>query len=124
MYHFCVRLKACAGAGIASVMATNAARTQSGRDTIFLLLVPGGSRHGGIPSRQQRPEEPREKPEAGFDPVARSAFVRPLPGRRRGVKAQHERAPGLLRNRSEEHTSELQSRQYLVCRLLLEKNKA
>src|SRR3712207_7249691 len=26
-----------------------------------------------------------------------------------------------FRNRSEEHTSELQSRQYLVCRLLLEK---
>src|SRR3712207_7330788 len=35
--------------------------------------------------------------------------------------------PGLLRGhahlRSEEHTSELQSRQYLVCRLLLEKKK-
>src|SRR3712207_6996049 len=29
----------------------------------------------------------------------------------------------LLRDRSEEHTSELQSRQYLVCRLLLEKNQ-
>src|SRR3712207_7002361 len=28
-----------------------------------------------------------------------------------------------LRFRSEEHTSELQSRQYLVCRLLLEKKK-
>src|SRR3712207_6847090 len=28
---------------------------------------------------------------------------------------------GLLEKRSEEHTSELQSRQYLVCRLLLEK---
>src|SRR3712207_8497189 len=28
-----------------------------------------------------------------------------------------------IRERSEEHTSELQSRQYLVCRLLLEKNK-
>src|SRR3712207_7393591 len=28
------------------------------------------------------------------------------------------------RKRSEEHTSELQSRQYLVCRLLLEKKKA
>src|SRR3712207_7838370 len=27
-------------------------------------------------------------------------------------------------NRSEEHTSELQSRQYLVCRLLLEKKKS
>src|SRR3712207_7627652 len=28
-----------------------------------------------------------------------------------------------LRDRSEEHTSELQSRQYLVCRLLLEKKE-
>src|SRR3712207_9524801 len=28
-----------------------------------------------------------------------------------------------FRTRSEEHTSELQSRQYLVCRLLLEKKK-
>src|SRR3712207_8320342 len=44
--------------------------------------------------------------------------------------AQHVQATGLddlfvlglhLRLRSEEHTSELQSRQYLVCRLLLEK---
>src|SRR3712207_8206889 len=30
---------------------------------------------------------------------------------------------GALLHRSEEHTSELQSRQYLVCRLLLEKKK-
>src|SRR3712207_8871236 len=29
----------------------------------------------------------------------------------------------VLLNRSEEHTSELQSRQYLACRLLLEKTK-
>src|SRR3712207_8518733 len=29
----------------------------------------------------------------------------------------------LVQGRSEEHTSELQSRQYLVCRLLLEKKK-
>src|SRR3712207_8840615 len=29
----------------------------------------------------------------------------------------------IFRKRSEEHTSELQSRQYLVCRLLLEKKK-
>src|SRR3712207_7127505 len=34
---------------------------------------------------------------------------------RRGLRAE--------RGRSEEHTSELQSRQYLVCRLLLEKKK-
>src|SRR3712207_8484994 len=32
-----------------------------------------------------------------------------------------DRMVGKLRMRSEEHTSELQSRQYLVCRLLLEK---
>src|SRR3712207_7481504 len=31
--------------------------------------------------------------------------------------------PAHVVNRSEEHTSELQSRQYLVCRLLLEKKK-
>src|SRR3712207_9227503 len=34
-----------------------------------------------------------------------------------------EPAVELLEERSEEHTSELQSRQYLVCRLLLEKKK-
>src|SRR5947209_14166032 len=33
------------------------------------------------------------------------------------------RAVERSRERSEEHTSELQSRQYLVCRLLLEKKK-
>src|SRR3712207_8427157 len=33
------------------------------------------------------------------------------------------RIVGWARARSEEHTSELQSRQYLVCRLLLEKKK-
>src|SRR5438445_4007678 len=32
-------------------------------------------------------------------------------------------AQGVAQQRSEEHTSELQSRQYLVCRLLLEKKK-
>src|SRR3712207_8047739 len=37
--------------------------------------------------------------------------------------AQLERAAILRAARSEEHTSELQSRQYLVCRLLLEKKK-
>src|SRR3712207_8158854 len=32
-------------------------------------------------------------------------------------------SPRVTTSRSEEHTSELQSRQYLVCRLLLEKKK-
>src|SRR2546422_4841385 len=37
------------------------------------------------------------------------------------LKSQY--APDVLRIRSEEHTSELQSRLHLVCRLLLEKKK-
>src|SRR3712207_7555599 len=48
----------------------------------------------------------------------------PLVGR--DVRAERpvgEHPVELLVERSEEHTSELQSRQYLVCRLLLEKTK-
>src|SRR3712207_8076309 len=42
--------------------------------------------------------------------------------RRRGSRARPRPVyPGVRGARSEEHTSELQSRQYLVCRLLLEK---
>src|SRR3712207_8424239 len=49
-------------------------------------------------------------------------------GRRReiGLQAAVDRRAARavrLEHRSEEHTSELQSRQYLVCRLLLEKKK-
>src|SRR3712207_8948689 len=40
-----------------------------------------------------------------------------------GVLVAEAHEPRLMRFRSEEHTSELQSRQYLVCRLLLEKKK-
>src|SRR3712207_7505720 len=49
--------------------------------------------------------------------------------RKRDLSLQHalhnrKHAPGLrVELRSEEHTSELQSRQYIVCRLLLEKKK-
>src|SRR3712207_6974535 len=50
------------------------------------------------------------------------AWLQPEPGLHRravlAVLAEEER-----QLRSEEHTSELQSRQYLVCRLLLEKKK-
>src|SRR3712207_8934939 len=38
-------------------------------------------------------------------------------------RARRRAGDGLRLPRSEEHTSELQSRQYLVCRLLLEKKK-
>src|SRR3712207_7083459 len=43
----------------------------------------------------------------------------PTEALRRSIRHKHVRIGG----RSEEHTSELQSRQYLVCRLLLEKKK-
>src|SRR3712207_7317471 len=45
----------------------------------------------------------------------------PRPGQRT-VLCRFIRSRGVI-GRSEEHTSELQSRQYLVCRLLLEKKK-
>src|SRR3712207_7396283 len=39
------------------------------------------------------------------------------------IAGRFEKSPKVEYDRSEEHTSELQSRQYLVCRLLLEKKK-
>src|SRR3712207_7189657 len=44
-----------------------------------------------------------------------------LPARRPNDDDLRRYLPGVEPERSEEHTSELQSRQYLVCRLLLEK---
>src|SRR5947209_17253600 len=53
--------------------------------------------------------------------MARNAPVESKRSRRSSmVSDTNGRPPGA---RSEEHTSELQSRQYLVCRLLLEKKK-
>src|SRR3712207_494294 len=65
-------------------------------------------------------------PEVRMSPDLRlaTAYVMPLGGQdEREVLAALERNRKHLRQRSEEHTSELQSRQYLVCRLLLEKKK-
>src|SRR5438445_4259999 len=58
-----------------------------------------------------------------YTTLFRSSQPRPRarPARGRGPRGP-QRAPFRVR-RSEEHTSELQSRQYLVCRLLLEKKK-
>src|SRR3712207_7644039 len=73
--------------------------------------VPARARglHGRLRARAER--EPRR---------ARAPVRLPRP-RRPELHAPHARH--LERRRSEEHTSELQSRQYLVCRLLLEKKK-
>src|SRR3712207_7935127 len=55
------------------------------------------------------------------DVLLRSARQRRPP--RQGVGAGRQGLGRARAGRSEEHTSELQSRQYLVCRLLLEKKK-
>src|SRR3712207_6989666 len=57
-----------------------------------------------------------------------SAARRTSPRRQRGTRPRADARAGTASayrpaSRSEEHTSELQSRQYLVCRLLLEKKK-
>src|SRR5437764_10734996 len=50
-------------------------------------------------------------------------FRSPMPPIARGNRVSWRSAGSRPRSRSEEHTSELQSPMYLVCRLLLEKKK-
>src|SRR3712207_7151796 len=69
--------------------------------------LPARLRGGRLPGPQ--PHEAGDDAEVVLDPVLQLLEQPPV-----GVER-------LLR--SEEHTSELQSRQYLVCRLLLEKKK-
>src|SRR3712207_7157667 len=73
------------------------------RSTLFPYTTLFRSRRGSWPSGSRR-SSPRAR-------VPCRAGPPPSPSR------------GSRPRRSEEHTSELQSRQYLVCRLLLEKKK-
>src|SRR3712207_8667812 len=82
------------------------------RSTLFpyttLFRPPGSGRWRCCPrsARPPRPAEARAARSRPPSPPCRTRRNHPTPG-----------------SRSEEHTSELQSRQYLVCRLLLEKKK-
>src|SRR3712207_8268119 len=85
------------------------------RSTLFpyttLFRSGGGGRRGRSPHR---------RPEPALHPRPDGSRLRPQGrGGRGAALTELERLRALLR--SEEHTSELQSRQYLVCRLLLEK---
>src|SRR3712207_6975558 len=71
-------------------------------------------RIGGDGGRRARPLPHRRQER----PLPQPALGRAAAARRRRARRHPRPAP-----RSEEHTSELQSRQYLVCRLLLEKKK-
>src|SRR3712207_8767741 len=63
------------------------------------------------------PEEPISCMKTPLHPRLLLQFIGPIT---RALCESHDDGCGF---RSEEHTSELQSRQYLVCRLLLEKKK-
>src|SRR3712207_8990473 len=70
----------------------------------------------GAPDDRSRPRpRPRDPRAAAGRPDRPPGRGPPAPAGPRGRRRR--------RVRSEEHTSELQSRQYLVCRLLLEKKK-
>src|SRR3712207_8098624 len=81
--------------------------------TLFRSPRRGGANPCAAPRLRLRPVSRRAGPPAvGRRPPVLSAQAAHRPG-----------APVREAPRSEEHTSELQSRQYLVCRLLLEKKK-
>src|SRR3712207_7304316 len=91
------------------------------RSTLFPYTTLFRSQHAGHGDRAPAREPPGpslvvhrlSSPEAGSNRANASTWVEPK-ARRSSVRPVA---------RSEEHTSELQSRQYLVCRLLLEKKK-
>src|SRR3712207_7911026 len=85
------------------------------RSTLFpyttLFRSPGTVTLRKIPSRSTTAQDPEDR-------VEHLSRVTPLAS---GGLRERKKIAELVR--SEEHTSELQSRQYLVCRLLLEKKK-
>src|SRR3712207_7116050 len=95
------------------------------RSTLFpyTTLFRSGDEHGAAQrefevgaERERRRERRGGQPgDDGVEPHARRQPRRPSP------EQPEQRGAGQRVERSEEHTSELQSRQYLVCRLLLEK---
>src|SRR5687767_15359090 len=76
---------------------------------------------GGVRAQPGRPAAAMSRPGVGDERPA-PRLARHLPALQRAARrGRRPRARGAAR--SEEHTSELQSLAYLVCRLLLEKKK-
>src|SRR5699024_12070173 len=81
--------------------------------------------HGGIAERASQTRSPRRPDGDPVDGTAHTANLAPVQDADRDDRLERPArgAPRPLPRRSEEHTSELQSRFDLVCRLLLEKKK-
>src|SRR5690554_7298033 len=71
------------------------------------------------PTATQHATENRQPPDWRHHPKLGLLSAAPVPG----VVKKHREMQQIAGRRSEEHTSELQSRPHLVCRLLLEKKK-
>src|SRR3712207_8829110 len=81
------------------------------------------SLHDALPIYPPKRRRLRRAPRRSAAGAPPSRPVGPRGAAPGGGRGRRDRAGGPGRWRSEEHTSELQSRQYLVCRLLLEKKK-
>src|SRR3712207_7277070 len=94
---------------------------------IYTLSLPDALPIFAHPGRRARDDGRRRGRQHHLDPRDRAAArvrrLRSGESRARDADAQLRARARAADPRSEEHTSELQSRQYLVCRLLLEKKK-
>src|SRR2546422_5504436 len=94
---------------------------------IGLALLTFGTPRAGGAQQARRPRSPAERAWDRRDLAqARDAYVAEIPRRGQDDTAWYNAGSAALAAgdaRSEEHTSELQSRLHLVCRLLLEKKK-
>src|SRR3712207_877465 len=116
------------GAGPHGVTTVAANATVATPPSVVQALRPQPAADGDGRLRPTLRPQPRPPPGSPLRPRRRPAAL-PAPGSTtvtsRGGSGHRGRSAVVtpISRRSEEHTSELQSRQYLVCRLLLEKKK-
>src|SRR5690348_17760747 len=91
------------------------------RSTLFPYTTLFRSRTDRPPARTGRTERERGTTSARQGARLLESRLLPPPRAGRGRQRRRGREPGHAPERSEEHTSELQSPVHLVCRLLLEK---
>src|SRR5690606_41162564 len=88
--------------------------------------INGSQYCAGVPSARRRWVRvacPPQRAQTAVSLVTESAIARRYAIAGNGSPRKLVSSPATITSRSEEHTSELQSRENLVCRLLLEKKK-